>query len=74
MEADLERTLLVHAATELSTASRLPLGELATAIGVDLEEVTAAVEELASKDLVEVEDGAVVRVTSTGLAEVEAAG
>lgn len=74
MEADMERSLLVHAATELATAGRLPLAELATVIGVDLEEVAAAVEELASKDLVEVEDGAVVRVTSTGLAEVEAAG
>ncbi len=74
MDADLERTLLVHAATELATAGRLPFAELATSVGAELEEVTAAVEELAGRDLMEVEDGAVVRVTSTGLAEVEAAG
>ncbi len=71
MDADLERTVLLHAATELTTGGRLALDELATATGLSLEEVGSVVEQLAGQDLVEVEDGAVVRVTETGLAEVE---
>ncbi len=71
MDADLERSLLLQASMELTSGGRLPLDDLATAVSRDLEEVTAAVEELAGRDLVEVEDGAVVRVTQTGLAEVE---
>ena len=72
MDADLERSLLLQASMELTSGGRLSLDDLATAVSRDLEEVTAAVEELAGRDLVEVEDGAVVRVTATGLAEVEA--
>ncbi len=71
MDADLERTVLLHAATELTTGGRLALDELATATGLSLEEVGSVVEQLAGQDLVEVEDGAVVRVTETGLAEIE---
>ena len=71
MDADLERTGLLHAATELTTGGRVALDDLATATGLSLEEVGSVVEELAGQDLVEVEDGAVVRVTETGLAEVE---
>ena len=71
MDADLERSLLLQASLELTSGGRLALDDLATALRRDLEEVTAAVEELAGRDLLEVEDGAVVRVTDTGLAEVE---
>lgn len=71
MDADLERTLLLHAATELVTGGRVSLAELATATGSSVEEVTSAVEDLAGRDLLEAEDGAVVRVTEAGLAEVE---
>lgn len=71
MDADLERTVLLHTATELASGGRLALDDLATATGLSLEEVTSTVEELAGQDLLEVEDGAVVRVTESGLAEVE---
>jgi Mn-dependent DtxR family transcriptional regulator len=74
MDADLERTLLVQASTELTGGGRVMLADLATSTGLDLEEATAAVEQLAANDLVEVEDGAVVRVTDAGLAEIEASG
>ena len=74
MDADLERTLLVQAGTELAGGGRVMLADLATATGLDLEDATSAVEQLAAQDLVEVEDGAVVRVTDSGLAEIEAAG
>lgn len=74
MDADLERTLLVQASTELSTGGRVTLADLATATGLDVEDVTAAVERLAAQDLLEAEDGAVVHVTGAGLAEIEASG
>jgi len=74
MDADLQRTLLVQAATELVSGGRLPFAALATATELSLEEVTAAVEELAGQDLVEVEDGAVVRVTDAGMVETETTG
>ena len=50
------------------------LADLATASGCDVEDATAAVEQLAAQDLLEVEDGPVVRVTDAGLAEIEASG
>ena len=71
MDPHLQRTVLLHATTELTTGGRLALDDLATATGLSLEEVSTVVEELAGQDLLEVEDGAVVRVTETGLAEVE---
>lgn len=74
MDADLERTLLVQASTELASGGRVTLADLATATGLDVEDVTSAVEQLAAQDLLESEDGAVVRVTDSGLAEIEAAG
>jgi len=74
MDADAERALLVHAATELTTGGRLPLDAVATETGLTLEDVTAGVERLAAQGYVEVEDGALVRVTDEGLAEVEAGG
>jgi len=74
MDADAERTLLVHASTELTTGGRLQLDALAAATGLSVEDVSAAVESLAAKALVEVEDGAVIRVTQQGLAEVAADG
>ena len=74
MDADLERTLLVQAATELAGGGRLNLDALAATTGLSLEEVTQGVEELAARDLLEAEDGAIVRVTDAGLAEVEADG
>ena len=74
MDADLERTLLVQASTDLAGGGRVMLADLATAAGLDVEQAAAAVEELANQDLVEVEDGAVVRVTDAGLAEIEADG
>ena len=74
MDADLERTLLVQASTELAGGGRVMLADLATASGCDVEDATAAVEQLAAQDLLEVEDGAVVRVTDAGLAEIEASG
>ena len=74
MDADRERTVLVQASTELAGGGRLMLADLATATGFELEEATRLVEELAAQDLVEVEDGAVVRVTDAGLAEIEADG
>ncbi len=74
MDADLQRTLLVHAATELASGERLPLADLATATGLALEEVAAVVDELAAQDLVEVEDGPVVRVTEAGMAETGSTG
>lgn len=74
MDADRERTLLIHAATELTTGGRLALDEMATATGLSLEEVTAGVEDLAGQGLVEVEDGAIVLVTREGLAEVQTEG
>ena len=74
MDADRERDLLTHAATELAGGGRLSMSELATATGLSIEATTQVVEELAARDLVEAEDGAVVRVTDAGLAEVEAVG
>lgn len=74
MDADTERTLLVQASTDLAGGGRVKLADLATATGLDLEEATTAVEQLAAQDLVEVEDGAVVRVTDAGLAEIQAEG
>lgn len=74
MDADAERTLLVHAATELTTGGRVPLEAMAIETGLSIEDVTTAVEQLAAQGLVEVEDGAVVRVTSEGLADTEADG
>lgn len=74
MDADTERTLLVQASTDLAGGGRVKLADLATATGLDLEEATTAVEQLAARDLVEVEDGAVVRVTDAGLAEIQAEG
>jgi len=74
MDADLERTLLVKASTELTSGGRLPLDALATDTGLSLEDVSTGIEELAAQGYVEVEDGAVVRVTDEGLAEIEAAG
>jgi Mn-dependent DtxR family transcriptional regulator len=74
MDADLERTFLVQASTELAGGGRVSVADLATATGIDLDDAKAAVEQLAAQDLVEVEDGAVVRVTASGLAEIESAG
>lgn len=74
MDADAQRTILVSAATELATSGRLPLDALAAATGLDLEDVRAGVEQLAARDLLEAEDGAVVRVTGAGMAELEAEG
>ena len=74
MDTDRERTLLLQASTELVSGGRLSLDALATSADLSLEEVTSGVEELANQGLVEVEDGAVVRVTDAGLAEIEADG
>ena len=74
MDADRARDLLTHTATELAGGGRLSLSELASASGLSIEETTAVVEELAAQDLIEAEDGAVVRVTDAGLAEVESVG
>jgi hypothetical protein len=74
MDADLERTFLIQASTDLADGGRATVADLATASGIDLDDAKAAVEQLVAQDLVEVEDGAVVRVTDSGLAEIEAAG
>ena len=74
MDADVERNLLVQAASELTSGGRISFDALAVATGLSLEEVTGGVEDLAARGLLEVEDGAVVQVTGPGLAETEAAG
>jgi hypothetical protein len=74
MDADRERTILQHAATELAGGGRVPYTDLVAATSSSLEEVEADVASLADQDLVEVEDGAITRVTDSGLAELEAAG
>ena len=74
MDADRHRDVLTSAAAELTSGGRLSMSDLASATGLSIEEVTSVIEELAGQDLVEAEDGAVVRVTDAGLAEIEAVG
>jgi len=74
MDTDTQRTLLVQAATELTSGGRVLLADLASATGLGEDEVCEAVSELAAENLVEVDDGAVVRVTDAGMAEIEGAG